>query len=159
MLEKEQLRSFLDEFLQYYPDPHGLVATSYTPDFLASLGIQPYQQLIVVADALAQFVAHIRFYGNQKYSELSVLKSQFEKQLALTVSDISTEEKITDRTPSQFRFAKALRANPQLSDLYDRITQIEKQARLYDYMPDAIREHLNIIKLEIKTRQEQRNFD
>lgn len=159
MPSDQQFKSFLDEFLEYYPDPHGVVAASYDSNFMSTLPYQPYPKLIITADALAQFIAHIRFYGNQVNSELSVLRSQYEKQLAITISNIADKEKITDRTPSQLRMAKAFKSDPSLSDLYDRIELKEKKAKLYDFMPDAIREHLNIIKLEIKTRQELRKFD
>lgn len=159
MSEKQQNKTFLEEFSHYYPDPGNYVAESYSPEFLQSLAYQPYAKLIVIADALAQFVAHIRFYANQENARLSFLRGQYEQKISDIMVAKYRSKELTDRTPSQARNALVMESDPELKSLHQEILKAEQKARMFDYMPDAIREHLNVLKLEIKTRQERKAFD
>jgi hypothetical protein len=152
---QSQIRSFLEEFSMYCPDTYGLVANAYTPEFSASLDCVTYADLINTAAALAQYMGHLQFYGNRYNAEVSKLTTRLEVRVSETIARIAKDAKITDRTSSQVRKAKAFEADPTLKDLEADLKEKAARASLFEYMPQAIREYLNVIKLEIKTRQEK----
>lgn len=155
MANNSNIKTFLQEFSLYCPDPYGLVAQGYSPEFSSSLAFVSYADLINTAAAIAQYMTHLQFYGNSYASEVSKLNTKLELQIAETIARITESAKITDRTSSQVRKAKAFEANPDLKKLEQELKEKEARAALFDYMPQAVREYLNVIKLEIKTRQEK----
>jgi hypothetical protein len=60
--------------------------------------------------------------------------------------------KDTDKT----KLAKAYSFNPDLEEMEKQLYEAEEKAYYYDKLPDAIRDMINIIKYELRRKEQER---
>jgi hypothetical protein len=146
-------RWFVTALLENYPDIDNLVQTSFSDSFIQTVPYLPDEVISITLVALSRFLDHIQFFSNQLQGEATKLKRYYEGQKFLTISRL---DGITDRTSSNVMMVKAYQANPELIQIEERLAQAEEQAKHYDRMPDRISEHIQVLKYELKRRENRR---
>lgn len=152
MSNDKKLKQFDEELLDGYPDPSNHVYMSLTPQFPGKIPSQSYETLVATAYALGRFVAHIQFFGNQYQARVSNLKKRLERERARTIASLQFKAKETDRS----KMAAAYAHNPELGRLEEELEEAEEKARYYQGMPEAFRELINIIKYELRRKEQER---
>ena len=150
----EKVRAFDDELLDGYPDPGGLVKLSLSPRFAASLSQQPHEVLISCALSLARFVSHIQFFGNKYQAEVTHLKRTLESTRAKTIGGLEFKPRETDKA----KIAAAYASNPRLTELEAELAEAERKAKYYEKMPDAFRDMINVMKYEIRRKEQEKEL-
>lgn len=144
---------FVDVLLENYPDVDNLVEQSFSDAFIRSVAYQPDELISITLAALSRFLSHIQFFGNQMQAESAKLKRYYEGQYYLTASKLKD---VTDRTSSHIMRTRAYQANPELQKIEERLADAEEKAKYYERMPERISEHLQVLKYELKRRENRR---
>lgn len=147
-----KIREFDEELLEGYPDQGDLVRLSLSPSFAGSMSQQPHHVLIACAGALARFVIHVQHFGNQYQAQVTHLKRNLESLKARTIGGMEFKARETDKA----KIAAAYAEEPRLAQMEEELALAERKAKYYDKMPDAFRDLINVIKYEIR-RKEQEN--
>jgi hypothetical protein len=146
---------FDEILLESYPDMGGYVGLSLSPPFVGSVPQQPYDVLECCAYALGRFVCHIQSFGNQYAARASKLKRQLDIKRAKAIGNLcDVKSKDTDKS----KLARAYSENPELGQLEEELADMEERARHYEKMPDAFRELINIIKYELRRKEQDREL-
>ena len=123
----------------------------YQPNFAASLAQQPHTVLISCAYALGRFVSHVQFFGNHYQAQVTHLKRTLESTKAKTIGGLQFKPRETDKA----KIAAAYAANPELPRLEKELADAEKKAKYYEKMPDTFRELINVMKYEIRRKEQE----
>jgi hypothetical protein len=146
-------KGFEVDILADYSDFGGLVQLGLSPAFAASVAQQPYEVLISCALALARFVVHLQVLGNRSQADMSILRRKLEFAKIKTIGGLDGfKVKDTDKT----KLAKAYTTNPDLEEMERQLYDAESKAYYYDKLPDAIRDMINIIKYELRRKEQER---
>lgn len=149
----EKAKRFEQELLEGYPDAGDLVRLSLSPEFGASIAQQPYETLISCAYSLARFVTHLQTFGNRYQADVSILKRKLDFKKARAIGNLDgLKSKDTDKT----KMARAYAENPELEELEDQLSEAEQKAKYYEKIPDAVRELINVIKYELRKKEQER---
>lgn len=141
---------FVDELLKNYPDVDGLVQQSFSDNFIRIVPYVHEEIISITLAALSRFLSHVQFFGNQLQAEAARLKRYYEGQKYLTISGL---EGITDRTSGNVMMIRAYKANPELQKIEERMADAEEKAKYYERMPERISEHIQVLKYELKRRE------
>jgi hypothetical protein len=144
---------FVDVLLQGYPDVDNLVQQSFSDDFIRTVPYLPDEKISITLAALSRFLSHTQFFGNQLQADAAKLKRYYEGQYYLTASKLKD---VTDRTSSHIMRTRVYQANPELPKIEDRLADAEEKAKYYERMPERISEHLQVLKYELKRRENRR---
>jgi hypothetical protein len=144
---------FVDVLLEGYPDVDYRVLNSFSNEFIQTVPFIPEELLCITMSALSRFLCHVQFFGNQLQSEVSRLKRYFEGQKFLTMSKLTG---VTDRTTGNLLMAMAYKANPELNLIEEHLAVAEERAKYYERMPERISEHIQVLKYELKRRENKR---
>jgi hypothetical protein len=144
---------FVDILLENYPDVDNLVQQSFSDDFIRSVAYQPDELISITLAALSRFLSHVQFFGNQLQAESAKLKRYYEGQYYLTASKLKD---VTDRTSNHIMRTRVYQANPELPKIEERLADAEEKAKYYERMPERISEHLQVLKYELKRRENRR---
>ena len=148
-----KIKKFDEELLEGYPDAGDLVRLSLSPQFGASLAQQSYETLISCAYSLARFVIHLQVFGNRSQADVSILKRKLDFAKAKTIGNMEgIKPKDTDKT----KLARAYNENPELELLEKQLTEAEEKAKYYEKIPEAVRELINVIKYELRKKEQER---
>ena len=147
------LKSFEEELLNEYPDFGDLFRLALSPAFSASIAQQPYEVLISCSYALGRFVVHLQIQGNKAQSVVSILRRKLEFAKIKTIGSLDGfKVKDTDKT----KLAKAYTTNPELEEMEAQLAIYEEKSYFYDRLPEAIRDLVNIIKYELRRKEQER---
>lgn len=152
MSNEHLLTTFDQELLEGYPDTGDFVRLSLSPQFAGSIDQQPYEVLIACAYNLGRFISHVQFFGNKYQAKVTHLKRMLEANKARTIGRLEFKAKDTDRTKQ----AAAYQANPELYELEKELDLAEQKAKHYEKMPEVLREMVNIIKYELRRKEQER---
>jgi hypothetical protein len=144
---------FVDVLLEGYPDVDGLVQQSFSDDFIRTVPYLPDEKISITLAALSRFLSHVQFFGNQLQADASRLKRYFEGQ---TYQTMSTLTGVTERTTGNQLKVKAYKANPELIKIEERLAEAEEKAKYYERMPERLSEHIQVLKYELKRRENRR---
>lgn len=152
-MSKPPIKGFEEDLLAEYADFGGLVQLGLSSAFSASIAQQSYDVLISCALALARFVVHLQVLGNKAQADVSILRRKLDFAKIKTIGTIEGfKVKDTDKT----KLAKAYTINPGLEEMERQLYEAEEKAYYYDRLPEAIRDMINIIKYELRRKEQER---
>jgi hypothetical protein len=153
MANEQQRKWFLTILLDGYPDVDSLVEKSFSDNFIRAIAYEPSEYISIILTALSRFLCHVQFFSNQLQAQVARLKRQIDGQRYIAMSSL---DGVTDRTTNAQITAKLYKANPNIAKLEEDLAGIEEQARYYEKMPDRINEHIQVIKYELRRREQRR---
>jgi hypothetical protein len=144
---------FVTTLLEGYPDIDNLVQKSFSDEFIQTVPYLPDEVISSTLVALSRFLSHIQFFGNQLQAEASKLKRYYEGQYYLTASKLKD---VTDRTSNHIMRTRVYQANSELPKIEERLADAEEKAKYYERMPERLSEHIQVLKYELKRRENRR---